>query len=90
MTNIEEEYTQEKEVDLYVKADNVVLHTPVYWFNTPCIHKKYVDEVLNAGLVTGKLLRMMAVPVKVLQKNYGTGGLMQGRKVTMVTSWNAP
>ncbi len=90
MTNIEEEYTPEKEVDLYVKADYVVLHTPVYWFNTPWIHKKYVDEVFNAGLAAGKLLKDDGRTRKDLSKNYGTGGLMQGRKMTMVTSWNAP
>jgi modulator of drug activity B len=90
MTHIEEGYIPEEEVDLYVKADYVVLHTPVYWFNTPWIHKKYVDEVFNTGLATGKLLKDDGRTRRDPSKNYGTGGLMQGRKMTMVTSWNAP
>ncbi|MDC6386586.1 hypothetical protein D2V93_07420 [Flagellimonas taeanensis] len=90
MTTIDEGYAPEEEVDHYVKADYIVLHTPVYWFNTPWIHKKYVDEVFNAGLGSGKLLTDDGRTRKDPKKNYGTGGLMQGRKMTMVTSWNAP
>lgn len=89
-TIIEDGYDPAEEVEKYVKADYIVLHTPVYWFNTPWTHKKYVDEVFNTGLALGKLLKDDGRTRKDPSKNYGTGGLMQGRKMTMVTSWNAP
>jgi len=89
-TVIEEGYSAEKEVANYLKADFVVIHVPVYWFNTPWPHKKYTDEVFNEALNSGTLLKDDGRTRSDPSKHYGTGGLSQGKKMTLVATWNAP
>ena len=89
-TSIERGYKPEEEVAKHAAADLVILQTPVNWFGAPWIHKKYVDEVFNAGLATKILLegdgRTRADP----SRQYGTGGKMQGKKFMVSATWNAP
>lgn len=54
-TVIENGYDAQEEVEKHLRADLIVLQTPVYWFGAPWIYKKYADEVFNAGLA-GKSL----------------------------------
>ncbi len=89
-TYIEKGYDVAEEIAKHEWADLVITQTPVYWFNTPWIYKKYIDEVFTGALVQGKLLIDDGRTRKDLSKQYGTGGLAQGKKFLLSTTWNAP
>lgn len=90
LTTIESGYDINTEVDNHVWADMIILQSPVFWFGTPWIYKKYVDEVFTTGLVQQKMLvddgRTRLDPTK----QYGTGGKLQGEKYMLSLTWNAP
>ncbi len=79
-TKIENGYDASEEVEKHVEADIVILQTPVNWFGTPWIYKKYVDEVFNTGLANKTLLTGDGRTREDATKQYGTGGLMKGKK----------
>ncbi len=89
-THIEKGYKVDEEVQKHLWADIIITQSPVYWFGMPWIHKKYIDEVLTAGLVQQSLLiddgRTRSDP----SKQYGTGGKMQGKQYMISLTWNAP
>ena len=89
-TKIEAGYIPEEEVKKHVEADIVILQTPVNWFGAPWIYKKYVDEVFNVGLQNKSLLTGDGRTREDPTKQYGTGGLMQGKKFMICATWNAP
>ncbi|RLD53892.1 MAG: flavodoxin family protein [Bacteroidetes bacterium] len=89
-TYIEKGYDIEEEIAKHEWADLVITQTPVYWFNTPWIHKKYIDEVFTAALVQGKIVVDDGRTRSDLLKQYGTGGLSQGKKYILSATWNAP
>jgi modulator of drug activity B len=89
-TVIEKGYTPEEEVQKHVDADIVILQTPINWFGAPWIHKKYIDEVFNAGLHSKVLLDNDGRTRSDPSRQYGTGGHMQGRKFMIAATWNAP
>jgi modulator of drug activity B len=89
VTHISEGYDQEEEVNKFVWADYIIYHTPMWWFQVPNAFKKYIDEVFTVGHRKGIYHsdgRSSANP----EINYGTGGMLQGRKYMVTTSWNAP
>lgn len=91
ITNINESYVLEDEVRKFVWADIVIYHTPVWWFQVPFKLKEYVDLVFTAGHQNGIYnsdgrSRRSDNP----KLHYGTGGLLQGRKYMLTTTWNAP
>ncbi len=71
-------------------GDIVITQTPVYWFNTPWIHKKYIDEVFSTALVQGRIIKDDGRTRSDAAKQYGTGGLSKGKKHLLSTTWNAP
>lgn len=89
-TFVEKGYSPEEEVEKHLAADIVLLQTPVNWFGTPWIYKKYVDEVFNSGLFSQKFLTGDGRSREDLSKQYGTGGKMQGKKFMICATWNAP
>jgi modulator of drug activity B len=89
-TKIEAGYQPIEEVAKHLEADIVILQTPVNWFGTPWIYKKYVDEVFNHGLQTKQFLTGDGRTNDDPTKQYGTGGLMQGKKFMICATWNAP
>lgn len=89
-TFVERGYDPGEEVNKHVSADLVILQTPVNWFSAPWIYKKYVDEVFNTGLTTKALLEGDGRTRQDPSRQYGTGGLMQGRKFMISATWNAP
>lgn len=89
-TWVERGYDPEEEVDKHVWADLVILQTPVNWFSAPWIHKKYADEVFNLGLTNKALLEGDGRTRQDPGRQYGTGGLMKGRKFMISATWNAP
>jgi modulator of drug activity B len=89
-TAIEAGYEIDAEVDKHVWADLIILQSPVYWFGMPWIYKKYVDEVFTAGLMQQRLLSNDGRTRDDPNKQYGTGGKMQGKQYMMSLTWNAP
>ncbi|AKK73347.1 NADPH quinone reductase MdaB [Chryseobacterium sp. P1-3] len=89
VTNVSESYDKYEEVQKFVWADYIIYHTPIWWFQLPNGLKKYIDEVFTAGHAKGIYMsdgRNAANP----EINYGTGGMLGGRKYMLTTSWNAP
>ncbi len=89
-TKVEDGYEPDKEVEKHLEADIVILQTPVNWFGTPWIYKKYVDEVFNSGLHSKKMLSGDGRTRENAIKQYGTGGKMQGKKFMICATFNAP
>lgn len=89
-TKVENGYNADEEVEKHLQADIVILQTPVNWFGTPWIYKKYVDEVFNSGLASKKLLSGDGRTRTDTTKQYGSGGLMQGKKFMICATFNAP
>lgn len=88
-TNVNNDYDPKEEVEKYVWADIVIYHTPIWWFQVPHEFKKYIDVVFTEGHNNGIYHsdgRSSANP----KINYGTGGMLHGRKYMVTTSWNAP
>ncbi|MBA4319171.1 MAG: NADPH quinone reductase MdaB [Flavobacterium sp.] len=88
-TNINEAYNPATEVEKFVWADVIIYHTPIWWFQLPHGFKKYIDVVFTEGHAKGIYKsdgRSSANPTV----NYGTGGMLHGRKYMLTTSWNAP
>ncbi|SEM49836.1 modulator of drug activity B [bacterium A37T11] len=89
ITDINDPYELNKEVDNYVWADVIIYHTPIWWFSLPYKLKEYIDKVFTAGHRKG-MFRSDGRKSENPDVNYGTGGTMQGRKYMVTTTWNAP
>ncbi len=89
-TKVEEGYNPDEEVEKHLQADIVILQTPLNWFGAPWIYKKYVDEVFNSGFASKKLLTGDGRTPENPTGQYGSGGLMQGKKFMICATWNAP
>ncbi len=89
-TTIEQGYDISEEVQKHLWADIIILQSPVYWFGTPWIYKKYADEVFTAGLIQQNLLVDDGRTRQDPGKQYGTGGKMQGKQYMLSLTWNAP
>lgn len=88
-TDINLPYDIKQEVENYKWADVIIYHTPIWWFQIPFEFKKYIDLVFSEGYNNGIYHsdgRSSANPAI----NYGTGGLLHGKKYMLTTSWNAP
>lgn len=90
LTEIEKGYDIDEEIEKHLWADLIITQSPVFWFGTPWIHKKYIDEVFTAGLVQQNMLIDDGRTRKDPGKQYGTGGKMQGKKCMLSLTWNAP
>lgn len=89
ITHIADGYDKDEEVKKFVWADYIIYHTPIWWFQLPNGLKKYIDDVFTAGHAKGIYMndgRKAENP----EINYGTGGMLGGRKYMVTTSWNAP
>ncbi|MEJ5145309.1 NAD(P)H-dependent oxidoreductase [Sphingobacterium sp. MYb388] len=89
-TTIENGYAPDEEMEKHLKADIIILQTPINWFGAPWIYKKYVDEVFNSGLHSAKFLAGDGRTKEDASRQYGTGGKMQGKKFMVSATWNAP
>jgi modulator of drug activity B len=88
-TQVGEKYDVKEEVEKFKWADLVIYHTPIWWFQIPFGFKKYIDEVFTEGHQNG-IYASDGRSRKNPNINYGTGGLMHGKKYILTTSWNAP
>ena len=87
-TCINDTYDSRAEAEKIAGADVIIYHTPIWWFQLPYGLKQYIDEVFIAGMdiICPNDGRSREEP----ERNYGTGGLMQGKKYMVTTTWNAP
>lgn len=90
LTHIEPGYDLDEEVQKHLWADVIITQSPVYWFGAPWIYKKYIDEVFTAGMMQGSFLADDGRTRQDPDKQYGTGGKMQGKKHMLSLTWNAP
>lgn len=90
ITTIENGYNASEEAEKHDWADLIITQTPIYWFNAPWIHKKYIEEVFGAIGQQGKIVQGDGRTRKDKNKQYGTGGLSHGKKYLLSTTWNAP
>lgn len=89
VTSTNNEFDSIEEVENFKWADMIIYNTPIWWFQVPNRLKKYIDEVFTAGHQNG----IYANDGRSRKKpaiNYGTGGLMHGKKYMVNTTWNAP
>lgn len=89
VTNINDAFDPLAEVENFKWADVIIYHTPIWWFQLPNGMKRYIDEVFTAGHDNG-IYRNDGRSRKNPDVNYGTGGLMQGKRYMVTTSWNTP
>lgn len=82
-------YDANEEVEKFVWADVVIYHFPIWWMYLPFSLKEYFDKVLTAGHRKG-LYYSDGRKANNPERNYGTGGLMQGTRYLVTTTWNAP
>src|SRR5690606_20579733 len=79
VTDINNEYTLEEEVEKYVWADIIIYHFPIWWFSMPFKLKEYIDKVFTVGHRKGMYYsdgRKQENPAI----NYGKGGSLQGKR----------
>lgn len=89
VTNINDDFVTIDEVENFKWADLIIYNTPIWWFQVPNRMKKYIDEVFTAGHQNG-IYQSDGRSRKNPDINYGTGGLMQGKKYMVNSTWNAP
>ncbi|AOW09589.1 NAD(P)H-dependent oxidoreductase [Flavobacterium gilvum] len=88
-TDVNDNYDPAQEVEKFVWADVVIYHTPIWWFQLPHGFKKYIDVVFTEGHDKG-IYKSDGRSSKNPAINYGTGGMLHGKKYMITTSWNAP
>jgi modulator of drug activity B len=88
-TNINDDYIPAAEVEKFAWADVIIYHTPIWWFQLPHGFKKYIDVVFTEGHAKG-IYRSDGRSAENPTINYGTGGMLHGKKYMLTTSWNAP
>lgn len=87
-TTMKDDYQVEEEIEKFLWADVVLLQTPLNWMGVSWSFKKYLDEVLTGGMM-GKLSAGDGRTSEAPKKNYGLGGLLNGKYMISVTA-NAP
>lgn len=88
VVNIDNGYEVKAEVENILWADVVIYQQPAWWMGPPWTLKKYMDEVFTEGhgILYANDGRTRSDP----SKKYGSGGLVQGKKYMISTTWNAP
>lgn len=88
-SDVNHDLDPKEEVENFVWADVIIYHTPIWWFQLPHGFKKYIDVVFTQGHEKG-IYKSDGRSSKNPKINYGTGGMLQGRKYMVSSSWNAP
>lgn len=87
-THVDGGYDIEQEIEKYLWSDVIIYQMPAWWMGEPWILKKYVDEVFTGGY--GRLFRDDGRTRTNPSRNYGSGGMLQGKKYMLSVTWNAP
>ena len=77
-TQIEEGYDINEEIEKFIWADTIIYQMPGWWMMMPWKVKKYMDEVYTYG--HGKLYENDGRTCHDPSKQYGSGGLLQGKQ----------
>jgi len=77
------------EVERQLWAEIILLQFPLNSMSIPWSLKRYLDEVYTAGM-DGRLARGDGRTRSDPSKQYGSGGLMQGRSYMLSVTLNAP
>lgn len=77
-TIVEEGYDLETEINKFMRADIIIIQTPINWFSLPGMFKSYIDKVYRHGSFYG--------PSEV----YGKGGLMHNKRYMYSLTMNSP
>lgn len=89
VTHVDKGFDPNAEVAKFNRADIIIYHTPIWWFQLPFGLKKYIDEVFTAGHRNG-IYNSDGRHADTPQIGYGTGGTMHGKHYMVTTTWNAP
>lgn len=87
-TQVDDGYNIEEEINKFMWADVIVYQMPGWWMMMPWKVKKYMDDIYTTG--HGKLYENDGRTRRDPKKQYGTGGLLQGKKYMLSVTWNAP
>ncbi|GAA0341254.1 NAD(P)H-dependent oxidoreductase [Morganella psychrotolerans] len=87
-TQVDEGYNTDEEINKFIWADVIVYQMPGWWMMMPWKVKKYMDDIYTAG--HGELYENDGRTRRDPKKQYGTGGLLQGKKYMLSVTWNAP
>jgi modulator of drug activity B len=87
-TATEKDYDVEEEMEKWQWADLLFVQSPLNWMGIPWSFKKYLDEVLTAGMM-GTLSAGDGRSSEAPKKNYGLGGLLTSKYMFSFTA-NAP
>lgn len=89
LTNIEDGYDIEEELEKFAWAYHYIFQFPIYWMGVPWIAKKYIDDIFSAG--QGKVTFINdGRSLKDPNLRYGSGGLMKGKRYMLSMSYNCP
>lgn len=86
--NIDNGYEVKAEIQNLLWADVIIYQQPAWWMGPPWTLKKYIDDVFTEG--HGVLYENDGRTRSDDSKKYGSGGLIQGKKHMISTTWNAP
>ena len=87
-TTTEKAYNIDEEIEKFQWADVIFVQAPLNWMSVSWSFKKYMDEVLTAGMM-GKLSAGDGRSAATPKANYGLGGLLNAKYMFSFTA-NAP
>lgn len=82
-TEIDKGYDDAQEAEKILQADCLIWQFPGWWMGEPYIVKEYIDKVFMAGASTGKFITGDGRHRDNPTKNYGRGGLMRGKNISL-------
>lgn len=88
-TTMQQEWNVAGELEKHQWADLIFLQTPVNWMGVTWSFKKYMDTVYSAGM-EGALCNGDGRTRKDPSKQYGSGGILIGKKYMISMTFNAP
>ena len=89
IVHTEKEYSVDQELEKHQWSDIVLVQTPMNWMMVSWSFKKYMDHVYTAGM-RGALCNGDGRHRETPEKDYGTGGTMNGKKYMLCITMNAP
>ena len=88
-TETKDDYDVDEEIEKHRWADALILQSPVNWMGVPWSFKRYMDFVYSAGM-DGRLCSGDGRTRNDPQKQYGTGGELDGTRYMLSLTFNAP
>ncbi|WP_459211134.1 NAD(P)H-dependent oxidoreductase [Aquimarina rhabdastrellae] len=89
ITTMQEEHDVNEELNKHIWADFILIQAPVNWMGMPWSFKKYIDIIYSSG-TNGILCQNDGRSESNPEKNYGTGGQLNGTKYMLSVTFNAP